>query len=317
VKKGKRSKVKEGLRGIQGLIGGGTRVVGIIGDPVEHSLSPRMHNAAFEHLKLDYVYVPFRVSGDMLRKAVEGVRALNLRGVNVTIPHKVSVMPLLDWVDENALDIGAVNTIVVERGELKGYNTDGLGCLEALKEEKVEVNGGKVVVLGAGGAARAIAYSLAPLASELVLLNRTDSKAIALAEELRRKGWSVRGGGLRREVLEGELKDAVLLVNATSVGMYPDVDDSPVPREVLKSSLTVFDAVYNPIETKLLRDARSVGAKTIDGVGMLVNQGAVAFKLWTGVNPPKDIMRRAVIDGLTGRGESDRGSCGARCGNNC
>ena len=285
------------------MIGGRTRVVGIIGDPIEHSLSPRMHNAAFEYLKLDYVYVPFRVSGGMLGKAVEGVKALSLRGVNVTIPHKVSVIPLLDWVEETALDIGAVNTIVVENGRLKGYNTDGVGCLEALREEEVDVSGGKVVILGAGGAARAIAYSLAPLASELVILNRTGSKAVALAEELKEKGWNLRGGELRRGVLEDELKDAVLLVNATSVGMYPNVDESPVPREVLKSNLTVFDVVYNPIETRLLRDAKSAGAKTIDGVGMLVNQGAVAFRLWTGVNPPKEVMRKAVVDGLTGRGE--------------
>lgn len=283
------------------MVGRRTRVVGIIGDPVEHSLSPRMHNAAFEHLKLDYVYVPFRVEGGMLGKAIEGVRALNLKGVNVTIPHKVSVIPLLDWVDETALDIGAVNTIVVEHGELRGYNTDGAGCLEALKEERVEVSGVKVVVLGAGGAARAIAYSLAPLASELVILNRTADKAVALAEELKGKGWNVRGGGLGREVLERELMDAELLVNATSVGMYPNVDESPIPREVLRESLTVFDAVYNPIETKLLRDAKSVGARTIDGVGMLVNQGAISFKLWTGVNPPKEVMRRAVMEGLMGQ----------------
>lgn len=287
------------------MIGGRTKVVGIIGDPVEHSLSPRMHNAAFRRLNLDYVYVPFRVRSDKLSEAIRGIRALGLRGVNVTIPHKVSVVPLLDWVDETAVEIGAVNTIVVEGDTLKGYNTDGAGCLEALKEEGVEVEGAKVVVIGAGGAARAITYCLAPLASEVVILNRTAAKALALAEELRGKGWNVRGGGLGREVLEAELRDADLLVNATSVGMYPNVDESPVPRDVLKSSLTVFDAVYNPIETKLLRDAKSVGAKTVDGVGMLVNQGAIAFKLWTGVEPPKDVMRGAVIEGLSaGREEA-------------
>ncbi|MEM1659129.1 MAG: shikimate dehydrogenase [Candidatus Jordarchaeales archaeon] len=284
------------------MIGGRTRVVGIIGDPVEHSLSPRMHNAAFEHLKLDYVYVPFRVSSNALKEAIEGVRALNIKGVNVTIPHKVSVIPLLDWVDEEALNIGAVNTIVSEKGELKGYNTDGLGFLEALKEEGVKVSGIKAVLLGAGGAARAIAYSLAPIVSELVILNRTADKAISLSEELRRKGWSVRGGRLDEETLEKELKDTELLVNATSVGMYPNVDETPVPREVLNSRLTVFDAVYNPIETRLLKDAKSVGAKVVNGVGMLVNQGAVAFKLWTGVNPPKEVMRRAVIEGLQSSG---------------
>lgn len=284
------------------MIGGRTRVVGIIGDPVEHSLSPRMHNAAFEHLKLDYVYVPFRVSSSALKEAIEGVRALNIRGVNVTIPHKVSVIPLLDWVDEEALNIGAVNTIVLENGKLKGYNTDGLGFLEALREEGVEVSGIKAVLIGAGGAARAIAYSLAPMVSELVILNRTADKAISLSEELKGKGWSARGGRLEKETLEKELRDAELLVNATSVGMYPDVDETPVPREVLNSRLTVFDAVYNPIETRLLRDAKSVGAKVVNGVGMLVNQGAVAFKLWTGVNPPKEVMRRAVIEGLQSPG---------------
>ena len=282
------------------MIKGDTRVVGIIGDPVEHSLSPIMHNSAFRHLNMNYVYVAFKVRKEALREAIEGVRALDMRGVNVTIPHKISVLSFLDWLDENAEKIGAVNTIVVDEGVLRGYNTDGVGGLKALVEEGVNVEGMKVVLLGAGGAARALAYTFAPLASEIVILNRTVRKALSLASELEREGWNARGGGLSESVLGRELRDADLLVNATSVGMHPNVEESPVPSNLLRSDMAVFDIVYNPVETRLLRDARRVGAKTVDGVGMLVNQGAIAFKLWTGVEPPRDVMREPVVKALHG-----------------
>jgi shikimate dehydrogenase len=278
----------------------GTKVICVIGDPIDHSLSPRMHNAAFKHLGLNYVYVPFRVLKADLKYAVRGIRALNIRGFNVTIPHKVSIMKFLDEVDSTALKIGSVNTVVNEDGKLLGYNTDGLGFSEALREEGVNPEGKRVVLIGAGGASRAVSFYLAGMCSKLTILNRTRSRAVKLARELTSLGCKVYGKGLTTKSLEKELADCDLLVNTTSVGMYPNVGESPVPRNFLRKDLVVFDIVYNPLETLLLSYAREIGAKAVDGVGMLVNQGAIGFKMWTGVEAPKDVMRRAVIESLQG-----------------
>ncbi|MEM3526492.1 MAG: shikimate dehydrogenase [Candidatus Jordarchaeaceae archaeon] len=282
------------------MVGGATKVVGVIGDPIEHSLSPKMHNAAFEYLGLDYIYVPFRVLEKDLKNAVRGAKALNLRGFNVTIPHKISIIKFLDEVDLTARKIGAVNTVVNYGGKLMGYNTDGLGALEALKEENVDPEGKKIVIIGAGGAARAITFQFASVCSKLVILNRTGIKAVRLAKELTNFGVEVEGGSLTLKSLESSLSESDILINTSSVGMYPNVNESPVPKDFLRKDLVVFDIVYNPLETMLLKYARSVGAKSINGVGMLVNQGAIGFKMWTGHEAPRDIMRKAVIEGLRG-----------------
>lgn len=282
------------------MVGGATKIVGVIGDPIEHSLSPRMHNAAFQYLGLDYIYIPFRVLKKDLKNAVKGAKAFNLRGFNVTIPHKVSIIKFLDDTDLTAKRIGAVNTVVNEEGKLLGYNTDGLGALEALREEGVDPKGKKVVVIGAGGASRAITFQLADICSKLVILNRTRIKAVKLARELASFG-EVEGNGLTLKSLESYLNASEILINTSSVGMHPNVNESPVPKELLREDLVVFDIVYNPLETTLLRYARSVGAKSINGVGMLVNQGAIGFKMWTGYAAPRDVMRKAVIEGLLGR----------------
>jgi len=283
------------------VVGGATKVVGVIGDPIEHSLSPRMHNAAFENLGLDYIYLALRVLEKDLKNAVKGAKAFNLKGFNVTIPHKVSIIKFLDEIDLTARKIGAVNTVVNEDGKLLGYNTDGLGALEALREEGVDPEGKKIVVIGAGGASRAITFQLASICSKLLILNRTRIRAVKLAGELTNIGFEVEGRGLTLKSLESGLNDSNILINTSSVGMYPNVTESPVPKEFLRKDLVVFDIVYSPLETSLLRYARSVGAKSINGVGMLVNQGAVGFKMWTGYEAPRDIMRRAVIEGLLGR----------------
>jgi shikimate dehydrogenase len=283
------------------LVGGATKVIGVIGDPIEHSLSPRMHNAAFQYLGLDYIYIPLRVLKKDLKNAVKGAKAFNLRGFNVTIPHKVSIIKFLDDIDLTARKIGAVNTVVNEEGKLLGYNTDGLGALEALREEGVDPKGKKVVVIGAGGASRAITFQLAYICSKLVILNRTRIRAVKLARELASFGADVDGGSLTLKSLERCLNDSEILINTSSVGMHPNVNESPVPRELLRKDLVVFDIVYNPLETTLLRYARSVGAKSINGVGMLVNQGAIGFKMWTGYEAPRDVMRKAVIEDLLGR----------------
>lgn len=278
-----------------------TKVCGLIGNPVEHSVSPVMHSAAFKHLKLDYVYLPFRVEKENLKKAIDGARALNIRGLNVTIPHKVDVMPLLDELDPLAEKIGAVNTIVNDNGVLKGYNTDAGGFLQALLQGGSTPQGKKAVVLGAGGASRAICFALADNGAEIVILNRQQEMhwAVGLASSIFQLfGREVKALELNEQNLKVSLESADLLVNATSVGMSPNDGQTLVDKNLLKPGMTVFDAVYNPLKTRLLADAEDVGAATISGMDMLVWQGALAFELWTGLKPPVEIMKTVVIEAL-------------------
>jgi len=284
-------------------ISGKTRVCAIIGDPVEHSLSPVMHNAAFKKLGLNLVYVAFTVTTKELKDAVLGARSLGLLGLNVTMPHKNAVMRYLDETDSTAKAIGAVNTILNDQGKLIGYNTDGNGAMRALKENGISTDGKKMLILGAGGAAKAIAFQAAREVEELVIVNRTSGKAEKLAEVLRKKfGNKVKGGALSVEVLKEELKTADILVNATSVGMHPDVNMSPVPSDLLRSDLSVMDIIYNPLETKLVADAKSVGAKVVSGLEMLLYQGAIAFEIWTNCPAPVEVMKRAALNKLAEQG---------------
>jgi shikimate dehydrogenase len=278
-----------------------TKVCGLIGDPVEHSVSPAMHNAAFKHLKLDYTYLSFRVGKEHLKMAIGGARALGIRGLNVTIPHKVAVMPLLDELDPLAEKIGAVNTIVNDNGVLKGYNTDAGGFLKSLWQSGFELESKKAVVLGAGGASRAVCFALTENGAEVVILNRQQEMhwavglAVSVSEICDRE---VKALELNDNNLKAVLEPADLLVNATSVGMSPDVGQTPVNKKLLKTGLVVFDVVYNPLETKLLAEAEEVGASTISGVDMLVWQGALAFEMWTGVEPPVEVMKAAALEAL-------------------
>ncbi|WP_309493412.1 shikimate dehydrogenase [Candidatus Hecatella orcuttiae] len=276
-----------------------TRVYALIGSPVEHSLSPTIHNAAFESLGLNCVYLAFNVASDGLPSALAGLRSLGVQGFNVTIPHKTAVIPLLDEVEPEARSIGAVNTVKIMGGKTVGYNTDGEGAISALREAGVEVKGLKVVLLGAGGAARALGFTLAKTSGELVVANRTEAKAVKLAEELsRHHSVRVKGIRLNSERLGEELRDAELLVNTTSVGMHPHEDASPIPSRLLHSGLTVFDIVYNPLKTRLLREADAAGAKTVNGLGMLVHQAARSFEIWTGKKAPLDVMFNAALKAL-------------------
>jgi len=283
-------------------VNGKTRVCAIIGDPVEHSLSPVMHNAAFKELGLNLVYVAFTVTSTELKDAVLGAKSLGLRGLNVTMPHKNAVMSHLDAVDSTAKSIGAVNTVLNNQGKLIGYNTDGSGAMIALQENGVDLEEKKLVLLGAGGAAKAIAYQAAQDVEELVILNRTPEKAKKLAEALKSFGAKVKGGTLSSEVLKQELPTTDILVNATSVGMHPDVDSSPVPSDLLHSNLSVMDIIYNPLETRLLKDAKSAGAKVGSGIEMLLYQGAVAFEIWTNCPAPVEVMREAALNELKKQG---------------
>ena len=283
-------------------ISGNAKLCGIIGDPIEHTMSPVIQNAAFEKLGIDYVYLPFRVRSEEVGKAIDGMRALNIRGLNVTIPHKVAVIPFLDKLDPLAEQIGAVNTIVNDDGALTGYNTDASGFLQALLEKGIEPKGKNIVILGAGGASRAVSFILAEKEANLVILNRL--LELDWAEELARKISQV----FRKEVKALELdeknlamvlENADILINATSVGMSPNINESPVPARLLKPGLIVYDIVYNPIKTRLLEEAEAIGAQTIGGLDMLVWQGALAFEKWTGVKAPIEVMRAELIKGLT------------------
>jgi len=284
-------------------ISGKTKVCAIIGDPVEHSLSPVIQNAAFKELGLNLIYVAFTVTTRELQTAILGARSLGIRGLNVTMPHKKAVINYLDEVDSTAKSIGAVNTVINNNGRLIGYNTDGNGAIIALQKNGVYLKEKKLVLLGAGGTAKAIAYKAAQDVGQLIILNRNLENSKKLVEMLQKAfGKKVRGGVLSSKILEEELETTDILVNATSVGMHPNVNISPVPSNLLTRDLCVMDIVYNPQETKLALDAKSVGAKVVSGIEMLIYQGAIAFEIWTNCPAPVGIMRDAVLNQLQKQG---------------
>ena len=280
---------------------GKTKVCGVIGDPIEHTMSPVIHNTAFRDMEMDYVYLPFRVRKEELGKAIEGMRALNIQGLNVTIPHKVAVIPFLDELDPLADKIGAVNTIVNDNGVLKGYNTDATGFLQPLLEAGIEPKGKSVAILGAGGAAKAVSFILADGGARIVILNRR--LEMDWAEELAGRISQAFSRGataleLNRENLAGVLEKTDILVNTTSEGMSPDTGKTPVDTDLLRPGLVVYDIVYNPIKTRLRREAEAAGAIVISGLDMLVWQGALAFEKWTGRKAPVNLMKAEAVKQL-------------------
>jgi shikimate dehydrogenase len=274
-----------------------TQFCGVIGNPVEHSLSPAIHNAGFEKLRLNFVYLAWRV--EAIGDAVKGLRALgNFRGASVTIPHKVSVLPYLDEVEATAGHIGAINTIVAEKGRLLGSNTDAIGALRALKEGGAPLNGEPVTILGSGGAARAIAFALVAEAGirRLHLLGIDDAERRGLASDLmERTAVQVTEAFLDEHALKAALAEARVLIHCTPIGMSPKAGITCVPPRVLHRDLTVMDIVYNPRETKLLADAKAAGCRTIPGLEMFLHQAAAQFELWTGQAAPTQVMR-AVLE---------------------
>jgi shikimate dehydrogenase len=277
------------------MIKGSTKVVALIGDPVEKSLSPPIHNEAFRSLKLDYVYVAFRVPRELLPKAVEAVKTLGIAGLNVTIPHKVAIVSLLDALDRSASLVGAVNTVKNDGGKLVGYNTDGIGALKVLEERVGNLTGKRVLLLGAGGAARAISFALAEKGVSLTIANRTIGRAKELAVDLERKlGVRPKVIGIKPWMLSQALKETDILINATAVGMYPRIKETLVTGKMMHPNLIVFDIVYQPLYTRLLREAREIGAKVITGLEMLVNQAALSFEIWTGKQAPVELMRHVA-----------------------
>ncbi len=280
-------------------VSGKTKVFGVIGDPIEHSLSPVMQNAAFEASKLDCAFLPFKVESSQLGKAIDGMRALDIQGLNVTMPHKTAILSFLDEVDTTAKVLKAVNTVKNEDGKLLGFNTDGAGAMSALRENGVDLRGKKVMLLGAGGAARAIGFAVAAQADELSILNRSIQPAAELADIVHQKFNSkVFAYALSPLTIRGVLVDADLLINATSVGMKPNAAKTLVPSEWLKPDLAVMDIVYDPLETKLARNAKAAGAKVVSGVEMLIYQGAASFEIWTGKKAPVEVMRKAALNHL-------------------
>ena len=276
---------------------GKTRVLGIFGDPVDHSLSPRMQNAAIEAGHLDAVYVPFRVTKAQLCDAVRGMRAMRMRGVNLTIPLKEAVCGLVDELDEHARLIGAVNTIVNDDGTLKGYNTDGHGLLKALKQELgVETRERRIMLLGAGGACRAALVALCQSGAAWVgVANRNLDRARSLTAEFSAyfKGTTLASFPLTASLSELCPEPVDLLVNTSSVGLRGEAFDFPATRCV-RNGGSVYDMVYTAGPTPLIREARQAGLAAADGLGMLVGQGELAFELWFGTTPQREVMRRAL-----------------------
>ncbi|MDH4153328.1 MAG: shikimate dehydrogenase [Nitrospira sp.] len=273
-----------------------TQFCGVIGNPVGHSLSPAIHNAAFRTLGLNFVYLAWQVQA--IGDAIKGLRALgNFRGASVTIPHKVAAMQFLDHVEPTAKRIGAINTIVAEKGELTGYNTDATGALRALREGGVEPKGRRIVVLGSGGAARAIAVALAAEsgAEKLILLGIEDSERARLAQDLRSVGSvTVEDSYLDEAALRRVLPDSHVLIHCTPVGMSPKSGETCIPASFLHEGLAVMDIVYNPRETQLLKDATRAGCKTIPGLEMFLNQAVTQCELWTNQPAPVAVMRSVL-----------------------
>lgn len=279
-----------------------TRLVGVIGWPIEHSLSPAMQNAALREMGLNWVYVAFAVEPQRVGEAVAGVRGLGLVGLNVTIPHKSAVLEHLDEIDDAVEALGVANTIVRgEDGRLIGHNTDGPGFLRSLTEHGHEVAGKAVTLLGAGGSARSVGYACArDGASRMAIVNRTVERAESVAELVREKAGLADVEAVPLDATAEEaVSDADVIVDCTSVGMYPEHEVDPVvPGAWLRPGQVVADLTYNPLDTVLLKAAREAGADTVDGAGMLVHQGAISVRYWSGQEPPVETMRRALLAGL-------------------
>lgn len=266
-------------------IDGSTQLVGVFGSPIAHTASPAMHNAAFAALKMNWSYLAFHVDPKNLRSALAGIRDMNFRGVNLTVPHKVLALELVDEVDSEARKLGAVNTVVVEAGKLRGFNTDGYGFAKAIKEDfNMPLKGKRVLILGAGGAGRAIAAQCQlEGTAKIIVANRTRAHIMAGVETI---AFTPRD--IQKAALEVDL-----LVNATTVGLKPD-ETLPVTPETFSPKLAVYDVIYNPIETPLIRQASEAGAKVANGLSMLLHQGAKAFEIWTKRKAPLTVMRRAL-----------------------
>lgn len=280
------------------VITGRTQVVGVMGYPVEHSLSPAMHNAAFEALNMDWIYVPLLTPPESVQEAIAGLRAMSFRGANITVPLKELILPLMDELSEVAKQIGAVNTVCRrEDGSLYGTSTDGIGFLRSLESERVSVDEElEAVVLGTGGSARAVANALVQVGAKVTVVSRHRDRAAQMLWELGAEAHALQ---YTDPAVIHAMHTARVLVNTTPLGLYPHVEEMPpVPLEGLHPDMLVYDLIYNPPVSRLLREAQKRGCATMNGVKMLVYQGAESFRLWTGQYPPVDVMEQVVRKAL-------------------
>jgi len=274
-----------------------TKICVLIGDPVKHSFSPLIHNAGFNALGINFVYVACLVKD--LEHAIKGIRALDIRGASVTIPHKVKAISYVDKLDDLAQKIGSINTIVNQKGKLIGYNSDGMGALKAFQDCTIDLKGKSVLVLGSGGVARAIAFSLVMRGEvkRLHILGIIEDEMNILIEDLRKTGGiAIQEALLQEDILKKTLSASDILINCTPTGMYPKTKESPVPSSFLRPGLLVFDVVYNPPQTTLLKDAQKAGCMTVSGLEMFINQAIVQFELWTGEKAPVDAMKKVFLE---------------------
>lgn len=279
------------------IVNSDTNLCCLIGDPVIQSPSPEIHNASFKASNLNYIYLSFRVIKEDLKTAIDGLRTLGVKGFNITIPHKEAALELVDEVDSISADIGAINTVVNKKGKLVGVNSDVEGFIYPLKEKSIIIKNNKSMILGAGGAARAcIAALINEGCNDLVILNRDPKRATDMVSHLQKKFvFNANIGVLNRENISKFIGDVDLIVNTTSIGMYPHVGVSPIPKNFLRSNQIIYDIVYKPIKTKLIEQAENAGATVICGYEMLVNQAAISFNLWTNSDPHKSMMRRTAL----------------------
>jgi shikimate dehydrogenase len=282
------------------MITGKTKVVGVIGNPIEHSMSPPMHNNAFKELNMDYVYVAFPVLPENIGELIRAAKTLNIVGLNVTIPHKTTIIPYLDEIDETAQKIGAVNTIRFKNGIAKGYNTDGLGAIRSIQEH-ISLKDKKVLIIGAGGAAKAISFSLINEQIEaLIIANRTEENAYKLIENLKEQSNFNKIAYSTVEDASEKIKDVDLIINTTPIGMFPNCNvKPPIKTENITDRHVVMDIIYNPLETQLLKQAKQKGATIINGTSMLINQGLESFKIFTGCSATYESFEKMLLEKLT------------------
>lgn len=281
------------------MITGKTKVVGVIGHPIEHSMSPPMHNNAFKELNMDYVYVAFHVLPENIEKLIESCKTLDIKGLNVTIPHKTSVIPFLDEIDPTAKKIGAVNTIQFKNGIAKGFNTDGIGAIKSI-QEYTTLKGKNVLIIGAGGASKAISFTLInENINSLVIANRSKENACNLIENIRMQCDFEEISYIDIKDSSKLIDDVDIIINTTPIGMYPKHEvEPPIKTDKINEKHIVMDVIYNPLETELLKEARLNGATTINGTSMLINQGLESFKIFTGCNASYKSFEEALMGQL-------------------
>jgi len=282
-------------------IDGSTTIVGVFGAPITHTASPAMHNAAFEALEMNWAYLAFHVDPQNLRTALHGARDMGMAGINLTVPHKILALDCLDDIDAEASRLGAVNTVAIEKGRMRGFNTDGYGLVKAVKEEfNLSIRGKRVLVLGAGGAGRGIAVKCAlEGAAKVIVANRTPAKIEPVAREIRSTKSEFLSLPLAADAIGKAIHEVDLVVNATSVGLK-EGDSLGLGAELFGPHLHVYDTIYRPSETELLRVAERAGAKVANGLSMLLHQGAKAFEIWTNRKAPLAVMRRALRAAIYG-----------------